>query len=199
MNTVVSVPKTARERGKIAPTKFAHMVLRTSRFDEMIAWYRTVLELEVVLANPMVTFLSYDEEHHRIAIANIPGLKDKDPQSAGVEHVAYTFDTLDELFTTYERLKADGIEPFWCINHGITLSMYYRDPDGNQIEFQVDSFDSLAETNAWLEQSDFDVNFLGVKYVPEEMIARYRSGEPRETLLARPVIDAADVLSQLPD
>ena len=38
MNTVVAVPPTARERGKIAPAKFAHIVLRTSRFEEMMTF-----------------------------------------------------------------------------------------------------------------------------------------------------------------
>ena len=41
---------------------------------------------------------------------------------------------------TYARLKGDGIEPYWCINHGPTTSLYYKDPDGNQIELQVDNF-----------------------------------------------------------
>jgi catechol-2,3-dioxygenase len=199
MNTVVAVPPTARERGKIAPAKFAHLVLRTSRFEEMMNWYKTVLEVDVVLENPMVSFLTYDDEHHRLAIANMPDLKDRDPQTVGVEHVAYTYATLDDLFATYERIKAEGIEPYWCINHGITLSMYYRDPDGNQIELQVDVFESAQATNDWLAQSDFDVNFLGVKFDPVELIQRYRDGEPRETLLARPTIDPSEVFDQLPE
>ncbi len=199
MNTVVAVPPTARERGKIAPAKFAHLVLRTSRFEEMMNWYKTVLEVDVVLENPMVSFLTYDDEHHRLAIANMPDLKDRDPQTVGVEHVAYTYATLDDLFATYERIKAEGIEPYWCINHGITLSMYYRDPDGNQIELQVDVFENAQATNDWLAQSDFDVNFLGVKFDPVELIQRYRDGEPRETLLARPTIDPSEVFDQLPE
>jgi catechol-2,3-dioxygenase len=199
MNTVVAVPPTARERGKIAPAKFAHLVLRTSRFEEMMNWYKTVLEVDVVLENPMVSFLTYDDEHHRLAIANMPDLKDRDPQTVGVEHVAYTYATLDDLFATYERIKAEGIEPYWCINHGITLSMYYRDPDGNQIELQVDIFENPQATNDWLAQSDFDVNFLGVKFDPVELIQRYRDGEPRETLLARPTIDPSEVFDQLPE
>jgi catechol-2,3-dioxygenase len=199
MNTVVAVPPTARERGKIAPAKFAHIVLRTSRFEEMMTWYKTVLEVEVVLENPMVSFLTYDDEHHRLAIANMPDLKDRAPQTVGVEHVAYTYETLDDLFATYERIKVEGIEPYWCINHGITLSMYYRDPDNNQIELQVDIFESPQATNDWLAQSDFDVNFLGVKFDPVELIQRYRDGEPRETLLARPTIDPSEVFDQLPE
>lgn len=199
MNTVVAVPPTARERGKIAPAKFAHIVLRTSRFEEMMTWYKTVLEVEVVLENPMVSFLTYDDEHHRLAIANMPDLKDRAPRSVGVEHVAYTYETLDDLFATYERIKAEGIEPYWCINHGITLSMYYRDPDNNQIELQVDIFENPQATNDWLAQSDFDVNFLGVKFDPVELIQRYRDGEPRDTLLARPTIAASEVFDQLPE
>ena len=49
------------------------------------------------------------------------------------------------------RLKDTGITPYWCINHGFTLSMYYRDPDQNQVELQVDLFDSAASVAAWLE------------------------------------------------
>ena len=41
-----ALPRPARERGKIAPTKFAHAVMRTSRYSEMVDWYKTVLEAE---------------------------------------------------------------------------------------------------------------------------------------------------------
>ena len=30
-------------------------------------------------------------------------------------------------------LKAKAIHPYWCVHHGITVSMYYADPDGNQM------------------------------------------------------------------
>jgi catechol-2,3-dioxygenase len=199
MNTVVAVPQTARERGRIAPAKFAHIVLRTSRFEEMLNWYKTVLEVEVVLANPMVSFMTYDDEHHRIAIVNIPGLEEPQPETVGLEHFAYTYETLDDLFATYERLKDAGIEPYWSINHGPTLSFYYRDPDGNQIELQIDIYEDAKSTNDWFAQSDFETNFIGVKFVPENLIRRYREGEARETLLARPVIDPSELGAQFPD
>ncbi len=199
MNAAATVPETARERGKIAPVKFAHLVLRTSQFDEMLRWYKTVLEAEVMLGNPMVTFLTYDDEHHRIAIVNIPGLKEPQPETVGLEHFAYTYETLDDLFATYERLKDAGIEPYWSINHGPTLSFYYRDPDGNQVELQIDIYEDAKSTNDWFAQSDFDTNFIGVKFVPEDLIGRYREGEPRETLLARPTIDPSEVFDQLPE
>jgi catechol-2,3-dioxygenase len=91
-----------------------------------------------------------------------------------------------------------GIEPYWSINHGPTLSFYYRDPDGNQIELQIDIYEDAKSTNDWFAQSDFDTNFIGVKFVPEDLIRRYREGEARETLLARPVIDPSELGAQFP-
>lgn len=197
--TIVGVPGTAKERGRVAPIRFAHIVLKTSRLEEMQKWYQTVLEAGVAMSNGLLTFMTYDEEHHRIALANFPNLADKDPQANGIEHFAYTYETLDDLIFTYERLRAANIEPYWCINHGPTLSFYYRDPDGNQVELQIDIYDSLEETNAWFAQSDFDVNPLGVKFDPNDLIERFKGGEDRETLLKRAVIDPEKVLEQLPD
>ena len=57
----------------------------------------------------------------------------------GVDHVAYTYASLNDLLENYAQLKEKGIRPYWCVHHGITVSMYYADPDGNQMEFQVDS------------------------------------------------------------
>ena len=42
--------------------------------------------------------------------------------------------------SSYARLKGLGIEPDACVNHGVTTSLYYADPDGNQVELQVDNF-----------------------------------------------------------
>ena len=41
---------------------------------------------------------------------------------------------MDDLLDTYVRLKADGIVPHACLDHGMTMSFYYVDPDGNSVE-----------------------------------------------------------------
>ena len=51
------------------PTKLAHVVYMTRRFEEMIGWYQKVFEAEVQYQNPAIAFLTYDDEHHRFAIA----------------------------------------------------------------------------------------------------------------------------------
>ena len=198
MTSNTAVPKPARERGKIAPEKLAHVVLRSMNAERLIEWYRTVLEAEITFSNPILCFLTYDEEHHRIAIAQIPGLEQAPPMATGLEHIAFTYRTADDLFATYERLRSLGIVPYWTINHGPTLSFYYRDPDGNQCELQIDLFDDAAAVNDWFRTSDFATNPIGVKFDPDDLIQRYRAGEPPTALFQRPVLDPADVFAQLP-
>ena len=115
--------KLAPTRGRIAPMKLAHVVRRTTRLEEMIAWYETVLAARVVHRDDMLAFLTYDDEHHRIAIARIPGLEEAPAMRAGTDHIAFTHADLGDLLNTWARLRSEGIEPYWCLNHGPTTSM----------------------------------------------------------------------------
>jgi catechol-2,3-dioxygenase len=178
--------KLAAGRGRIPPLKLAHIVRRTSRFEAMLDWYQKVLGAEIVHGDGMLAFLTYDDEHHRIAIANLPGLEDQPPMAAGTDHVAFTHADLGDLLYTYKRLKAEGIEPYWCINHGPTTSMYYKDPDANRIEFQVDNFDTAEASNRWMRSGAFAANPIGVVFDPDELLARYESGEPLAKLVEQP-------------
>ncbi len=47
------------------PSKLAHVVYMTRRYEEMLAWYKTVFEARVQYENPAFAFLTYDDEHHR--------------------------------------------------------------------------------------------------------------------------------------
>jgi catechol 2,3-dioxygenase-like lactoylglutathione lyase family enzyme len=177
-----SLPPPARERGRIAPIRLAHVVMRTSRYRKMVDWYRGVLEAEASYANEMITFLTYDEEHHRIAIANVPLLLPHPRFLAGVEHIAFSYATLGDLLATYRRLRGGGIAPYWCINHGGTLSMYYADPDGNLVELQVDNFEKPEDLNEFLYGPAFAANPIGVDFDPEQLCARYEAGESHAEL-----------------
>jgi len=170
----------------ISPAKFAHFVLRTGQFEKMAEWYRVVLAARIVFRDERLCFLSYDDEHHRLALINVPGLAARDPASAGTDHVAYAYRDLGELLATYRRLKAHGIVPHWPINHGVTTSMYYRDPDNNRVELQIDNFPTPAELDGYFQSRDFAENPVGVTYDPEDLCRRYEAGVPIAELLRRP-------------
>ena len=148
-------------------------------------WYLTVLQARIAYQNEQVSFMTYDDEHHRVGIVQLPGLEPATTPSPGLEHSSFTYADLGQLLATYRRLKAAGIVPFWTINHGPTISMYYRDPDHNKVELQVDVFATPAQTNEFLEQY-YPENFMGIIFDPEEMIAKFEAGVPIAELYKRP-------------
>jgi catechol 2,3-dioxygenase-like lactoylglutathione lyase family enzyme len=192
---------TATDR-PIVPAKLAHFVIRTNHFLDMLAWYRTVFHAKTSFENPVIAFLTYDDEHHRIAFLNTAGLPAADRLYTGVDHVAFTYRDLADLLLTYERLKGHGVLPFWCINHGPTTSMYYRDPDGNELEFQAENFDNVDDATSYFFSEAFSTNPIGVDFDPDLLLAKLRSGVPVAQLLrqgAAPVAPGkAYVYTKLP-
>ncbi len=167
----------------IRPAKFAHFVLRVRNLEESIAWYQTVVGMEMVHHAGKIAFMTYDDEHHRIALAETPVDASLPPGAPGLDHVAFTLESLGDLLATYKRLKAKGIVPVWPINHGLTTSLYYQDPDGNRVEFQVDNLATQAELKGYMESNAFKQNPIGVGFDPDVLVERYETGDPIEELL----------------
>ncbi|KAI9925621.1 hypothetical protein ASPWEDRAFT_547206 [Aspergillus wentii DTO 134E9] len=169
----------------LKPTSLAHIVLRTANLQRMATFYTDFLGGTVAYSNDTISFITYDHEHHRIALIGIPSLRPKDTGSCGLEHVDFTFDTLADLLLAYRQRKARGIHPIWSVNHGPTTSIYYRDPDGNMIETQVDNFDSVEDASAFMTTDVFRENPIGTDVDPEEMIVAIRSGVEEAVLKKR--------------
>jgi catechol-2,3-dioxygenase len=177
---------------RIRPVKFVHVVYRTRRFEQMLEWYQTVFDARVQHYNPAIAFLTYDDEHHRFAFENLAVIQPDGTETEkrgliGVDHLAYTYGSLKLLFENYEQLKAKGILPFWTIHHGVTISMYYADPDGNQMEFQIDVYNTNEEANAFMTGPHFAENPIGVEYDANEWLARMKAGAPDSDFLERRV------------
>lgn len=170
-------PVTSSADRRISPAKLAHFVLRSRKYRKSVQWWMGLLGAHIQFENPLITFLTYDEEHHRLAVINASNLPARDPKAAGIDHFAFTYAGLGELLDTYERLRASGVAPYWCMNHGPTTSLYYRDPDGNQVELQVDNFDA-EEAAAWFHSDAFRENPIGVEFDPAVLVERFRAGTP---------------------
>src|SRR5258708_5312659 len=96
----------------ISPRKLAHVVLRTkSNLDAMVEWYCVVLGARIVFNAGRLVFLSYDDEHHRIAIAASEDLAEPPRRAAELDHIAFTYAHIDALLTTYARLKQAAVLP----------------------------------------------------------------------------------------
>jgi len=172
----------------IAPTKLAHIVLRTADKRSLLDWYVAVLGGTIVFENAFIGFMTYDGEHHRVAVIQMPDLKKPEGLAPGLHHVAFTYAGLADLLATFARLKTRGIVPRYCINHGPTTSMYYEDPDGNRVELQIDNFATMEQANDWIRSPAFGENPIGVDFDPDDLLARFQAGEPEAELKKRPDI-----------
>jgi len=169
-----------------AKPKFAHVVYQTGQPSAMRDWYCSVLGAHVVYENDALTFITFDEEHHRIALLHLPvAYERKLPTTAAMHHTAYTFAHLDDLLERYERLRDEGIRPAVCIAHGVTSSMYYRDPDGNFVELQIDAFADPAAATAYMRGAEYGADAVGPAFDPEAMLRLRRSGASAEQLSTR--------------
>jgi catechol-2,3-dioxygenase len=192
---------TQTRRRLMPPTKLAHLVFQTNQIGPMRDWYCATLDAQVVHENQSLCFVTYDDEHHRIAFLDpgplaphapiLPGRLVDTSEPPGLHHVAFTYASMGAFLDNYARLKALGIVPFRCINHGPTTSMYYRDPDGNRVELQIDNFATAQEGRDWLSTPAFAENPIGVEYDPDQLVARFRAGVPVAELVIRDPVPAA--------
>lgn len=171
--TLTSQPQALPTAERIVPFKMAHLVYRCRQRDETVAWYLHLFQAHIVFRDDVLTFITYDDEHHRLAFFNMPGIPAKGEDIAGVHHVAYSFRNIGELLHTYARLKKVGILPYWCINHGPTTSLYFRDPEDNDVEFQSDNGD---DPGAYFHSEDFAKNPIGVEFDPDELVLMWEAG-----------------------
>jgi catechol 2,3-dioxygenase len=178
-------PKTQTQPSKTPDTQrvrmplLHHVTIKTRDVQAIIDWYELVIGSRVMFRFDGGAFISNDEANHRMAIFTAPSLADDDERltRTGLHHVGYEYPSLDDLLATYVRLKAGGVLPSACLDHGQTTSFYYFDPDGNGVELQVDNFGS------WEKSSDFILNdprFLadpiGTPVNPDLMVAARDQG-----------------------
>jgi catechol-2,3-dioxygenase len=164
---------------------FHHVNIRTTRLQEMIDWYATVVGTEVTHRFAFGAWITNDAANHRIALLAFPQFED-DPEKetrTGLDHTAFEYSQFGELMDTYERLRDEGIKPVMCLDHGMTMSLYYADPDGNRLELQVDNFGDWAASKAFMHASpEFAADPLGPFFDPDAVLAAWRDGASAETI-----------------
>jgi catechol-2,3-dioxygenase len=109
-----------------------HVGLEAKNLATLKAFYRDVMGMTVVRESPAnapfgaTLFLSGhpDEEDHEVVFFS-------DPTRA---HTAFTVASLGELRTFYHQVIKRGVPIKYALNHGVSLSFYFDDPEGHTIE-----------------------------------------------------------------
>jgi len=121
-----------------------HVVLQVRSIEASRAFYSDLLGMPVVadMSEPSMLFYSLGN-HHDFAIMEVGEDAESAPKnSPGLAHVAFKIgDSLDVLKAAKAELDEAGVR---CmpVDHEVTKSLYFDDPDGNQVELYVDSSDA---------------------------------------------------------
>jgi len=165
-----------------------HINLKTTRLQEMMDWYGVVVGMKPNYAFPGGAWLTNDEANHRLALLVSPQVRE-DPDKlthTGIHHLAFEYPAISDLLDAYVRLQTQAIAPHACLDHGMTTSFYYEDPDGNSVELQADNFATWQESAEWMRTSpQFASNPIGVPVDPEQMAAAQRAGASAAALHQR--------------
>jgi catechol 2,3-dioxygenase len=168
----------------IPPSRLHHVVVKTRRLQEMKEFYANLIGTKEVatFAFPgdlSASFVSYDSAQHRLAFFSSSAFEgENEPGRAGLHHVAFEYDTLEDLVHTYKRLKKQGVEPVWMTDHGPTISFYYYDPDRNLAELQLDNFGEDGRSKDFFAtmQSDPRYKHEGWDIDPDRLIEAMEAG-----------------------
>jgi catechol 2,3-dioxygenase-like lactoylglutathione lyase family enzyme len=162
------------DEAAIPPVQLHHIAFKTARLAEMGEFYRTFLGVHPVMElEGIVGFYTFDLAHHRLALFYDPACTQQAPTSSGMHHVAFAY-SLDDLMRMYQRLKRKGLLPYLAMNHGPNTSFYYRDPDGNTLELQVDNYG--PDLRKGLEAMHASSNPLGTMVNPETFLGAWQAG-----------------------
>ena len=84
------------------------------------------------------------DDHHQIVLAtgkpaNIPPNTANPIFGPAINQISFWVDGLSELRLLYQKLVGAGVKNIRPINHGIAWSLYFPDPEGNNLECFVDT------------------------------------------------------------
>lgn len=121
-----------------------HVVLKVADRARSEQFYSEVLGLPICARSDnqgmKMTFFSLGN-HHDFAISEVPDAAAQSREAPGLHHVAFCIGThIDQLKEAKIHLEAAGIA-LMPIDHEVTKSLYFSDPDGNGVEVFVDASD----------------------------------------------------------
>ena len=126
-----------------------HVVLRVTDRERAERFYGGVLGLPVCArfdeGGLKMAFFTLGN-HHDFAVMEVSGEGSSRSESAvGLHHVAFKIGTtLDELRDAKAMLDSAGVATT-PVDHDVTKSLYFADPDGNGVEVYVDVSDAWRQ------------------------------------------------------
>jgi len=162
------------------PKHLGHVNLYVRNAERSRHWYEEVLGLHTYDFRPgWAAFMSADKDKsHEVALMQVGDdapLQQKG--QVGLNHLAFMMESLDDLKDAYGRLKEKGVKIDRIVDHGLSLGIYFRDPDGNGLEVSYE----LPPEKWPRKENVFASDVVGLGLFPgpwDEEIIRRRAAAP---------------------
>jgi catechol 2,3-dioxygenase len=147
------------------PKHLGHVNIYVRNAERSRTWYEQVLGLHTYHYRPgWAAFMSADQDKsHEVALMQV-GDDAAGPERGrvGLNHMAWMMESLDDLKEAYARLKALDVKIDAVVDHGLSLGIYFRDPDGNGLEVSYE-----LPREQWPRQDRvFDQDVVGLGLFP---------------------------------
>jgi catechol 2,3-dioxygenase len=161
----------------IKPERIGHVVIKVSDLARSRKFYTDVLGMEVMNDTPEagLLFLSnHRRDHHELALIEVgPDAPKADSRALGLAHIAFRLETPEKLEAAYKELKERSVPISFTVNHGITDSVYFFDPDGHELEVYCDNppeeFNNMPNSYLGMEKLSYAADDPGLPDVLREM------------------------------
>jgi catechol 2,3-dioxygenase len=155
----------------IHPDRIGHIVIKVRSLERSRRFSTEVLGLELMKELPeakMIFLASNRRDHHELALAEVGERAGAPhPSDIGLAHFAFRLKNMDDLRAAYRELKEHDVLISFTVNHGVTRSVYFLDPDGHQLEVYVDNppeeIAKMSDPYCGLEKLDFAPEELGLR------------------------------------
>ncbi len=124
----------------IQARNLGHIVLKVRDAQQAKDFYTRALGLQVAYEDRQrgMVFLSFGTEHHELALFQLATGEPPEAAQPGVHHIAWQLGSFAELQAAHRELVELGIPVEATVEHNVTRSVYFFDPDGNRVELYCD-------------------------------------------------------------
>ncbi len=124
----------------IQARKLGHIVLKVRDAQKSRDFYTRALGLKVAYEDRdhSAVFLSFGTQHHDLALFQLATGEAPDARQPGLHHTAWQLGSFEELQAAHRELRGLGIPVESSVEHNVTRSVYFPDPDGNRVELYCD-------------------------------------------------------------
>jgi catechol 2,3-dioxygenase len=123
--------------------RIGHVVIKVRNLERSRRFYTEILGMDVMMEIPAIRglFLANNRrDHHEIALFEVgPEADGLHGKQIGLSHIAFRLRSEQDLRAAYKEFKEKDVPISFTVDHGVTKSIYFRDPDGHELEVYVDN------------------------------------------------------------